>query len=243
MSTNKTRTINFEGLKEILRDFYENNELEDSFKKDIIYLEKAFDEIYELWIINFDQMKEIKYIMIAEAPLWGREKKYIYNPATNNSQFFFRSDLEYVAGEKILTKEQFLKACIKIGLIFLDISPYPLNQIDTVINYRNTKNLTKGLPKIQYLIQLTLHDYFEKKLELISNKKSNGIKIFFRYQRVKENFEDLIIPALLKHEIIQSKYEMGEVSKAGGGIDRLKLSKRLNSCEIKVLRNNMIKQQ
>ncbi len=26
--------------------------------------------------------------MIAEAPLWGKDKSYIYNPETKNTQFF-----------------------------------------------------------------------------------------------------------------------------------------------------------
>jgi hypothetical protein len=230
MTIKETRALKFEGNKEILRNFYKKNGLENFIKNDIDYLEKAFNEIYELWRINYDQIKEIRYIMIAEAPLWGRIKKYIYNPETNNSQFFFRSDLGDIIGERISTKQEFLKACNKLGLIVIDISPYPLNQTDTVINYKETKNHSKGLTKKQYreLVSLTLSEYFEKKLELISDKTSNEIKVFFRYQRVKKNFEDLIIPALIKHELIQSKSDIGDISQAGGGIDKLKLKKIIN---------------
>jgi hypothetical protein len=230
MTIKEARELKFEGNKEILRNFYEKNGLENFIKNDIDYLEKAFNEIYELWKINYDQIKEIRYIMIAEAPLWGRNKKYIYNPETTNSQFFFRSDLGDIIGERISTKQEFLKACNIIGIIVLDISPYPLNQTDTVINYKKTNNHSKGLTKKQYreLVSLTLSEYFEKKLELISDKTSNEIKVFFRYQRVKVNFEDLIFPALLKHELIQSKNDIGDISQAGGGIDKLKLKTIIN---------------
>lgn len=235
MSIRKTGTINFGGNREILRSFYEKNGLEIYFKNDIDYIEKSFDEIYEFWRTNFDQIKKINYLMIAEAPLWGINKKYIYNPATNNSQFFYRRDLGNVIGEMISTKQEFLKVCNKIGLLVLDISPYPLNQTDTAINYRETNIHSKGLTGKQYreLIKLTLPEYFEKLLELISNKKSSEIKVFFRYQRLKENFEDLIIPILIEHEFIQSKNDIGNVSQKGGCINKLKLSNILNLREIK----------
>jgi hypothetical protein len=77
-------------------------------------------------------------------------------------------------------------------------------------------------------VELTLPVYFEKKLELISNKKSKNIKVFFRYQRVKKNFEDLIIPALIKYKFIQSKDDIGDISQSGGCVDKLKLNEIIN---------------
>jgi hypothetical protein len=224
------RIVKYEDSKEFLRNFYSINGLESFFNKDNDYLERAFMDIYELWRINYEQINEINYVMIAEAPLWGKERKYIYNPATKNSQFFYRSDLGDVIKENISTKQEFLKACNNIGLIVLDISPYPLSQTETAINYRKTKNQSKGLTKTQYksLVELTLPIYFEKKLELISNKKSKNIKVFFRYQRVKKNFEDLIIPALIKYKFIQSKDDIGDISQSGGCVDKLKLNEIIN---------------
>lgn len=218
--------INFEESKKVLKIFYDNNGLESFFTRDIDYLEKAYYEIFDLWGKNFEQIKTINYLMIAEAPLWGSNKNYIYNPVTNNSQFFFRSDLSDVIGEEISTKQEFLKTCIKIGLIVIDISPYPLNRIDTIINYSATNEHSKCLNKRLYreLVKLTLPDYFKKKIELIRAKKSKNIKVFFRYKRIKDNFEDLIIPTLIKHEFIKSKEDIGDVSKKGGCIDKLKLS-------------------
>lgn len=55
--------------------------------------EPAFFEINKIWIENLNLIKNVNFIMIAEAPLWGMTKKYIYNPEVNNSQFFYRSDL------------------------------------------------------------------------------------------------------------------------------------------------------
>mgnify|MGYP001767277953 CR=1 FL=1 len=223
--------FNFEGNKEILSNFYITNGLENFFKTDCEYLENAFIEINELWKTNFNKIREINYIMIAEAPLWGKKKNYIYNPETNNSQFFYRTDLGDVIGESILSKLDFLNAFNHLGIIVLDISPYAFNQTDSVVNYRKNKNQSKGLTKKQYreLVTLTLSEYFDKKLELISTKASDKIKVFFRYRRVKENFEDLMIPALLKHKLIQSQNEIIDISQSGGGVDKMKLERILNS--------------
>jgi len=63
-----------------------------------------------------------------------------------------------------------------IGFIILDISPYPLNEKDTNINY-------KSISKKDYscLLKKTVPIYFSQKLSLISKKKSENMKIFFRY--------------------------------------------------------------
>jgi hypothetical protein len=77
MSIRDNRIVKYEDSKEFLRSFYSINGLESFFNKDNDYLERAFMDIYELWRINYEQINEINYVMIAEAPLWGKERKYI----------------------------------------------------------------------------------------------------------------------------------------------------------------------
>lgn len=212
--------MNYTDNKKILKQFYDQYELTDRFINDNLYLEQAFDEITSIWLDNFNQIEVVNYLMIAEAPLWGKDKKYIYNPSTNNTQFFHRSDLAEILNVTIINKRDFIDVCNKIGLLIIDISPFPLNTYDTSINYRM-------LTKKQYreLVSLTLPTYFEKKVKLVSEKKkSPNIKTFFRYARVQKTFENLISEALIENNIIQSKDEIGEVSKQGGGIDKIKLS-------------------
>jgi len=81
---------------QILREFYARHDLTDCFERDNTYLESAFDEINRIWFDNLYKIDEVNYLMIAEAPLWGKSKSYIYNPATPFTQFFQKSDLEYV---------------------------------------------------------------------------------------------------------------------------------------------------
>ena len=67
---------------QILREFYARHDLTDCFERDNTYLESAFDEINRIWFDNLYKIDEVNYLMIAEAPLWGKSKSYIYNPAT-----------------------------------------------------------------------------------------------------------------------------------------------------------------
>ncbi|CAD7839912.1 MAG: hypothetical protein [Olavius algarvensis spirochete endosymbiont] len=161
--------------------------------------------------------------MLSEAPLWGERKSYIYNPNTMNTQFFYRSDLEFCLKEKINDKIEFINKLNSIGFIILDISPFPLNDKDTIINYRTiSKNDYKSL------LNKTLSIYFTEKLALILEKKSENIKIFYRYGRVKNTFNNLLGERFLEKEIINSVKEIIDISQRGGGIDRYKLNSIIN---------------
>jgi hypothetical protein len=126
--------------------------------------------------------------------------------------------LSDVLNVKIIDKTGFIKSLNKIGLIIVDISPFPLNQIDTVINYRT---LTKN--QYRQLISLTIPHYFRQKIKLIRDKSSDECKTFFRYARVKSTFQDLIGDELIRNKIIKNKFEIEDISKNGGGIDKVKL--------------------
>ena len=210
--------MNFSENKKFLKTFYDQNQISSKFDKDCIYLEKAFNDIYKIWFDNLNQIKIVNYLMIAEAPLWGKAKKYIYNPGINNSQFFYRSDLGDILKKQIENKRDFINVCNEIGLLVVDISPFPLNLNDTAINYRN-------LTTTQYrqLVSQTIPTYFEKKIKSIAEKKSTNIKAFFRYARVKNNFEDLISKVLIDNKFIKTKSDIGDISQNGGGIDKSKL--------------------
>ncbi len=111
-------------------------------------------------------------------------KKYIYNPNTNNLQFFYRSDLGNILNRCIQDKSAFIKVCNEIGLLVVDISPFPLNPDNTAINYRKLTN-----NEYRQLVSLTMPRYFEQKIKAVAEKKSTKIKTFFRYGRVKNAFK------------------------------------------------------
>ncbi len=203
-----------------LHRFYKDKSLEKSFEKDNTYLKSAFEEIKKLWMANIAKMAQVKYLLIAEAPLWGNEKKYIYNPRTNNSQFFYRSDLGDILDRRLSNKQEFLDCCIEIGLSIVDISPFALSQAHTKINYRN-------MPVNDYrrLVGETVPFYFERKIQMAGDKASGNIQCFFRYSKVKNTFNDIIGNVLLKNKLITSLNRIGDIAQNGGGIDKRKLSR------------------
>ena len=210
--------MNFTDNKKILKNFYDKQGISANFDKDCLYLEKSFNEISKIWLDNLNQIDKVNFLMIAEAPLWGKVKKYIYNPEINNSQFFYRSDLGDILNKTIADKKSFINECNDIGLIVIDISPFALNPKDTSINYREMT-----INQYRELVNLTIPSFFEQKIKAIKEKKSKNVKTFFRYARVKNNFQDLISKVLLENEIISSQKEIGDISQNGGGIDKNKL--------------------
>jgi len=212
--------MNYYDNKKTLQDFYYHIGRQSDFEKDNVYLEEAFNDIKKIWLNNLKQIEKVNYLMIAEAPLWGKAKKYIYNPDTTNSQFFYRSDLGDILNKSITNKQDFIKTCNEIGLLVVDISPFPLNPNETSINYRD-------LSKSQYrqLVSLTIPTYFEKKIAAIGNKKSKDINVFFRYGRVKTNFQDIIAKVIVDNKLIRNPNEIDDISQSGGGIDKAKLRK------------------
>lgn len=210
--------MEYDSNRRILQDFYSENGIIDYFERDNLYLEKAFHEINEMWFRNLERIKEVKYLMIAEAPLWGMDKSYIYNPDTKNTSFFYKSDLEYVLNIQIANKQDFINCCNEIGLLIIDISPFALNTEDTIINYRSI-----SASQYRKLLEQTLPTFFEPKIRAVSLKKTDNIKVFYRYSRVRKWFDDLISNVLIRCQLIRYHNRMFDISKKGGSINRNKI--------------------
>lgn len=200
---------------QILREFYARHDLTDCFERDNTYLESAFDEINRIWFDNLYKIDEVNYLMIAEAPLWGKSKSYIYNPATPFTQFFQKSDLEYVLGIETATRQNLFDRCNQIGLLIIDISPFALNTEDTTpLITAGTKLNPHGITKREYrlLIQETLPTFFDCKIKELVPKASSDIRVFFRYARVKNMFQNIVVDTLIASNIITSQNPILEIS-------------------------------
>jgi hypothetical protein len=79
------------------------------------------------------------------------------------------------------------------------------------------------------LVSQTIPTFFDLKIKAIKAKQSKSIKTFFRYARVKNNFQDLISKVLIDNNIIKSENEIGDISQNGGGVDKTKLRQILTS--------------
>ena len=216
---------------EVLKKLYKKMKISDEdFKKDTLYLNEAFQEMTKIWLSNFEKIDTVKYILIAEAPLWGESQSYIYNTETPFTQFFYKSDLENALGISLCCKKSFLEKLNEIGFVIIDISPFPLNN-KTKINYSEKTSGSKKISPKNYkeLVSATMSFYFEKKLKLIKPKLNQKNQVvFFRYSRVRKAFENILIKSLKNHSLIDEKSIISNIGMNGGGIDVNQLKNIIN---------------
>ena len=187
-------------LKENVFDFY---------NADKEYLHSAYDEIESLWDKQYTNVHSINYVMISEAPLWGDKKNYIYNPTSKNTQFFYRRDLEAILNKSIPNKEIFIEELNQLGLIILDVLPFALNEAKTNLNY---DMISKN--EYRQLIELTSPFHLNKKDSLIQKKKKGSIIYFYRYEKTKKDYEEII-----EFKLVVRNHNLPVISQFGGGID------------------------
>ena len=101
--------------KNYLTYLYDKYGIEEFLESDYKYLISSMEEINSLWNNNLKSIGEIKLIILAEAPMWGSNKKYFYNPKTIHSQFFYQSDLEYVINTNIENKVHLISKLNELG--------------------------------------------------------------------------------------------------------------------------------
>ena len=91
-------------------------------------LYEDYKKIEKLWWDNFNQMgHNIKYILIGEAPHFGEEESYIYNPEFDRTPFLEFTHIESIAqsvgiGGVVRNKSDMLKATLSNLLIHFLLS-------------------------------------------------------------------------------------------------------------------------
>nr|DAW59059.1 MAG TPA: hypothetical protein [Caudoviricetes sp.] len=111
------------------------------------------------------------------------------------------------------------------------ISPFALNTENTTINYRPKSGSNPyGITKKEYrqLVKDTIPAFFDCKIKAIAPKVSDNVKVFFRYARVKNAFQDIIADTLIYNDVIISPDDISDISQRGGGIDRMEFSRIVN---------------
>jgi hypothetical protein len=206
-------------LELVVKELYAKYNLCEELKSDLRYLESAYSEIEELWNIQFDQISNIKCVLISEAPLWGLNKKYFYNEKITQSQFYYASDLDKIYDQQITSKKQLIQAFNHLGIIILDISPFPFNPNITALNYRRNYPLSKKISFLDYnkIITETSEYHLLRKFNLILIK-SNNLKFLFRYARVKK-FNKILKGIFNKADITFNRKTF-DIWQKGGGVNR-----------------------
>lgn len=218
-----------ENMKEILRDIYGNEGIDGSrFERDYKYLAHAYSEIESLWKEQVSKIDLVRFVMLAEAPLWGDKRKYIYNESAC-SQFFRPADLKPLdlrVGRRIDSKEDMLACFRDLGLIVIDILPFSLAPKKTALSYASKRG--SGITSANYekLIKETFRYHLKPKLDRIKKKSINedlkNTIFFYRYARVMKYHSTL-------SELFSKAFDVCldhcHISKRGGGVDRDKFAK------------------
>jgi hypothetical protein len=216
-------------LAKPIRNIYANNgghnKIEtNKIEADIKYLGDAYLYTEARWQ---EQLRKIvpKVILLSEAPLFGENKNYFYNPDTAPSGFFWFNDAEPVAGknfalgEKIERRERkqfLLKTLSKNGFLILDLFPYALND-NTALSY-------KTISKENYLtiFKASSDEHLSKKLDLVKSKcKGSRLPLFlFRYKRLKEHLDQELRDMLVTKGLLEKDAIIDSIGGKNMSLDR-----------------------
>ena len=138
-------------------------------------------------------------MLLSEAPLFGTNETYFYNPDSHFTSFFHFNDAMAVLGESFADGHQFLDDRAKkeflhaelanAGVIILDIFPFALNPRHTLITYRNL-----SAKEYETLFLRTSDLYFKPKLTKLMGDRIPHFA--FRYQRVAKRLERQVTEAV-----------------------------------------------
>lgn len=205
--------MNWNTLSTILKNLYNaNNVPQNKFKSDELYLRRAFYGIEYFWLTQYLNLKDIRYVMISEAPLWGDTDAYFYNPNfTGNARFFSNKDLNYILKLNTTTRPQMINVLNKIGFLVLDVFPFAFNnKKGTATKYQYDYKTLMGLKGINTFLNDIFNSFLMHKLDLIASKRGEPIKFFYRYNKVVPPIKQEIELRLLQKALIP-RNQMGSL--------------------------------
>ena len=116
------------GLEAILR-----NTLQIQLREEeILYLRESFFEIESAWRQRAGHEKPVSVLLLGEAPLFGREKRYIYMDHGKPASFLRPSAFPCVGVEPPKNSKNVLHTLLDdFRATVVDVFPFALNKIDT----------------------------------------------------------------------------------------------------------------
>lgn len=204
-----------------LRKFYRTEYQLDLSDTESTYLREAYIFTEKLWSEQLDNITDINFVMLSEAPLFGEKKNYFYNIDTAFSAFFYFKDIEafdvsYSKAE-YNNKDFALKTLRDNGFLILDLFPFALNQHDTQLNFNN-------INKNSYLklFKIACDGYLIPKLNLVKEKCSHKTVFLYRYKRLKKRLNGYLEAELIDLDLIQKDEELDTLNN-NMSMDRKKL--------------------
>ena len=155
-------------------------------KDKIDKLYKDYQDIERAWLSNFEKnLNTVKLILISEAPQSFND--YIYNKDNDykNTPFLTFNELKEClkkSNEEFLEFENIgkIKLMGKLGIVVLDIFPFPFHRTDK-FNYQNKD------PKLLRELHFKSRSwYLSEKIDKINTKISSNVVYAYRYKRNRD---------------------------------------------------------
>lgn len=223
-------TIDWAPIYDALKLIYKEQRISPCFKRDEEYLHDAFLTTETLWSKQFHRIRDIKVIMLSEAPLFGETQSYIYNLKSNPTAFFHFNDLrafdtfsefdQYTEGR--IQKQVMFDQFAKKGFLVVDLFPFALNSDFTALNYR----VMKKKAYVQ-LLNATLEHYLIPKLKQCSKKSIQTPLFVFRYKKLLVRTSPQVLGAIRYVFPDTRNVELNSINGTNMSLDRMKLSKIL----------------
>ena len=160
--------------------------------RELKYYKYSLQQTEKVWTETFKKMKDIRFVLLGEAPLFGEKESYFYNPASGATSFFTYKDAEVICGE--ITgrnrlsqglrekKLNLISGLCDAGFLILDVYPFCFTPPLTAISYRQIEKKNH----LQWLFQKTFSSWLEPKLSLIHSINPSA-QFGFRYKNTYEH--------------------------------------------------------
>ena len=166
--------VNYEELIDGFNECFEFYKTTQHEKDYLLRSAQKIDEYFKQYALK----ENIRHIIIGEAPLFGAEESYIYNPSSRPTSFLRPSDFPNTSPPNPKdAKKIFLKKLQEYRILILDCYPLAIN----------TQNETPSLDwgKIskthQEVLNKSFNNFCFKKIKKIN--KNKNVNIIFRYKR------------------------------------------------------------
>ena len=199
-------------FSQVLEELFDRMGVVNTPASDFKYYKYSLARTEKVWTESFKKMKNIRFVLLGEAPLFGEKESYFYNPASGATSFFTYKDAEVICGE-IVGRNRLIKGVrerklnlitklIDAGFLVLDVYPFCFTPPLTSISYRQIEKQNQLL----WLFQKTYSTWLEPKLRMI-HSISPSARFGFRYKNTHDNIGQAFDAELLQIGFVNNKTE------------------------------------
>lgn len=194
--------------------------------KELLYLQNAFFDIEDKWQAALDAIEKPSFILLGEAPLYGKDCSYIYSLCTPPTAFLRPTDLPKFCDQKVNNdKAYMLDAMRDFGIIVIDLFPYALNEHDTpTMNYKKIQNK----PVYTRLLRNSFENFTKTKILKVMSQSPDAT-VLIRYKRIMKHVEPLMQSLGIKNGLKKGDYTC--IGSNNMGVDKNMLWSALNEAK------------